>query len=45
MFLDDHVFLPYSFLDSVMPIFENPHVGLYGTKKAIYYKYPEAHSL
>ncbi|KAF4626708.1 hypothetical protein G7Y89_g11446 [Cudoniella acicularis] len=35
MFLDDHVFLPYLFLDSVVPVFENPCVGLCGTKKAV----------
>ncbi|KAH8790871.1 hypothetical protein F5882DRAFT_449991 [Hyaloscypha sp. PMI_1271] len=37
MFLDDHVFLPRSFLDSVVPVFENPCVGLYGTKKALFW--------
>ncbi|TVY81479.1 hypothetical protein LSUE1_G007408 [Lachnellula suecica] len=45
MFLDDHVFLPRSFLDSVVPVFENPCVGLCGTKKAVRRKHPEAHSL
>jgi len=45
MFLDDHVFLPPSFLDSVVPVFENPCVGLCGTKKAVRRKHPEAHSL
>ena len=45
MFLDDHVFLPCTFLDSVAPVFENPCVGLCGTKKAVRRKHPEAHSL
>jgi hypothetical protein len=45
MFLDNHMFLPYTFLDSIAPIFENPYVSLYGTKKAIRRKYPEAYSL
>jgi hypothetical protein len=45
MFLDDHVFLPRLFLDSVVPVFENPCVGLCGTKKAVRRKHPEAHSL
>ena len=45
MFLDDHVFLPCSFLDFVVPVFENPRVGLCGTKKAVRRKHPKAHSL
>jgi aryl-phospho-beta-D-glucosidase BglC (GH1 family) len=45
MFLDNHVFLPCLFLDSVMPVFENPCVGLCGTKKAVCRKHPKAHSL
>jgi len=45
MFLDDYVFLPYSFLDSVVPVFENLYVGLYKTKKAVRRKHPEAYSL
>jgi hypothetical protein len=45
MFLDDHVFLSHLFLDSVMPVFENPCVSLYRTKKAVRHKHPKAHSL
>jgi hypothetical protein len=45
MLLDDHVFLPRSFLDSVVPVFENPCIGLCGTKKAVRRKHPEARSL
>ncbi|KAF4627919.1 hypothetical protein G7Y89_g10233 [Cudoniella acicularis] len=45
MFLDDHVFLPRSFLDSIVPVFENLYVGLYETKKAVRRKHYEAHSL
>jgi hypothetical protein len=39
------VFLPPSFLDSVVPIFKNLCVGLCGTKKTICRKYPEIYLL
>jgi Glycosyltransferase like family 2 len=45
MFLDNHVFLPRLFLDSVVLVFENRCVGLCGTKKAVCRKHPETHSL
>ncbi|KAF4636180.1 hypothetical protein G7Y89_g1902 [Cudoniella acicularis] len=44
-FLDDHVFLRPAFLGSVVPVFENPRIGLYGTKKAVRRKHPKAYSL
>jgi hypothetical protein len=37
--------LPRSFLDSIVPIFENLCVSLCGTKKAIRRKHPEAYLL
>ena len=45
MFLDDHVFLPHSFLNSVVPVFENSRVGLCGTRKTVRRRSPKADSL
>jgi hypothetical protein len=44
IFLDDHIFLPRSFLDFIIPIFENIYISLYRIKKIIYYKNPIAYS-
>jgi len=44
MFLDDYVSLPRSFLDSVVPVFENLCIGLCGIKKAVRCKHPKAYS-
>jgi hypothetical protein len=45
MFLNNYVFLPYLFLDSVVLVFENLYVDLCGTKKAVCYKYSKAYLL
>lgn len=42
LFVDDHVFLPRKFLDAVVPVFENPRVGLCGTKKDVRRQRPQA---
>lgn len=44
MFLDDHVFLKPPFLNATICAFEDPYVGLCGTKKAVRRQVPEADS-
>ncbi|TAQ83824.1 hypothetical protein B7494_g7851 [Chlorociboria aeruginascens] len=44
MFLDDHVFLRPYFLDFIIPVFENPCVGLCGTKKMVRRENSKAHT-
>ncbi|KAI1157369.1 nucleotide-diphospho-sugar transferase [Nemania serpens] len=45
LFLDDHVFLKPRFLETVVCAFEDPRVGLCGTKKTVRRQVPEADSL
>jgi cellulose synthase/poly-beta-1,6-N-acetylglucosamine synthase-like glycosyltransferase len=42
VFADDHVFLPPTFLASVVPVFEDPAVGLCGTNKTVRRRAPSA---
>jgi len=35
VFLDDHVFVKPKFLQSVLAAFEDPHIGICGTKKSV----------
>ncbi|KAI1167969.1 nucleotide-diphospho-sugar transferase [Nemania serpens] len=45
LFIDDHVFLKPLFLESTVSAFEDPSVGLCGTKKTVRRQVPKADSL
>ncbi|KAK5988036.1 Type 2 glycosyltransferase [Cladobotryum mycophilum] len=44
-FVDDHIFLPNGFFDVVMPLFNDPQVGLVGTRKVVRRKTPDTGSI
>lgn len=44
LFIDDHVFLKPLFLNATVCAFENPYVGLCGTKKTVRREVPKAES-
>lgn len=45
LFVDNHVFLPLTFINSVIPAFEDKNVGLCSTNKEVCCKEPQADTL